>query len=118
MMNLRQALFFLFIVSLPLSISAQNDVWMSNGPYGGNVRTIALDKSNESIIYLGLETAGVWKSIDAGATWNPVNQGLPDLRVQVAKVDPVLNNVVYVGTRYGGFYKSTDGGNTWRESNA
>ena len=77
--------------------------------------------TGESDIRLDLGSGdGVYKSVDAGATWK--NVGLKDSR-QISRivVDPTNPDIVYVGAlghAYGpsperGVYKSTDGGTTW-----
>lgn len=44
--------------------------------------------------------------------WTAVNNGLPDLDVQVVAVDPVDRNTVYAGGS-GGLFRSVDGGASW-----
>ncbi|ADB33908.1 glycosyl hydrolase BNR repeat-containing glycosyl hydrolase [Kribbella flavida DSM 17836] len=63
----------------------------------------------------------VFRSRDAGATWEPLTKGLPD----VPSYAPVLRDAlcvdagspagVYVGTRDGCVYASADAGDTWTE---
>jgi photosystem II stability/assembly factor-like uncharacterized protein len=63
--------------------------------------------------------AGVYKSTDAGKTWDRLAGGLPEGpsgRIALA-VSPQKPDVVYaayqVSGRNGGFYRSEDGGKTW-----
>jgi photosystem II stability/assembly factor-like uncharacterized protein len=63
--------------------------------------------------------SGIWKSTDAGATWNKINSGLPsgDKGKIGMAVSPIRPNVLYAiveatGNR-GGFYKSENGGQNW-----
>lgn len=58
--------------------------------------------------------AGVFLSTDAGATWNPINTGLPNLSVQCLLVD---GSDLYAGMNPGGVFISTDLGNSWNEAN-
>ncbi len=73
--------------------------------------------------YFGAVDGGVWESLDAGRTWNPIfdRQDIGSIgAIAVAPSDP---RTIYVGTgeadmrsdiAYGnGMYKSTDGGKTW-----
>lgn len=63
----------------------------------------------------------VYRSRDAGATWEPLSNGLPDTPAYA----PVLRDAlctdtadqagVYVGTRDGCVYASADGGDNWAE---
>jgi len=74
--------------------------------------------------YAGYTGGGVWKTGDAGLSWNPVSDGFFEAgsvgAIAVADSDP---NVVYVGTGSAcprgnissgiGVYKTTDAGKTW-----
>jgi photosystem II stability/assembly factor-like uncharacterized protein len=44
----------------------------------GNGERMAVDPNDGNIIYLGTRQAGLWKSIDRGATWNRV-ESIPDV---------------------------------------
>ena len=76
--------------------------------------------------YMGATGGGVWKTTDAGTTWENISDGYFNTTgigdVTVAPSDP---NVIYVGTgespvrgvktSHGdGIYKSTDAGKSWR----
>ena len=71
---------------------------------------------------------GVYKSTDAGNTWNALTIGLTDLHVSTLAVDPRTPTTLYAGAtdlcsycldaRGGGVLKSTDGGATWQTFNA
>ncbi len=70
----------------------------------------------------GPESA-IYKSTDAGVTWNKVRAGLPtgDMgRIGLA-VSPVDSNVVYAtiesGDRKGGIFRSSDRGGSWEKRN-
>jgi photosystem II stability/assembly factor-like uncharacterized protein len=70
----------------------------------------------------GPESA-IYKSTDAGATWNKVRAGLPTTdmgRIGLA-VSPVDSNVVYAtieaGDRKGGIFRSSDRGGSWERRN-
>jgi photosystem II stability/assembly factor-like uncharacterized protein len=91
---------------------------------------IALDPTNDNIVYVGTGEAnssgdsydgfGVVKSTNGGATW--IHLGLEETRhIGKIVVDPLNTNNVYVaamGTLFSGnpdrgVYKSTNGGATW-----
>lgn len=64
---------------------------------------------------------GIFKSVDGGGTWNPINNGLKNLYVGSLYISPVDSNTLLAGTGYamsedegGGIYRSTDGGLTWQ----
>lgn len=91
---------------------------------GGRVDDFAVVESNPSIVYAGLASGGVWKTINGGTTWTPIfdNEDVPTIGdVTVAPSNP---DIVWVGTgepnnrqssSWGnGVYKSTDGGRSWK----
>ena len=102
--------------------AAGTDAWISNGPPGASVYSLAPAPSNPSIVYAGTGR-GVWKARRGGASWQAASAGLPVDRVQSLAVDPTNANVVYAGTLtpFGvpsvGVFKSTDGGTSWVEAN-
>jgi photosystem II stability/assembly factor-like uncharacterized protein len=70
----------------------------------------------------GPESA-IYKSTDAGATWNRLRAGLPpgDMgRIGLA-ISPVDSNVIYAtiesGDRRGGIFRSSDRGGSWEKRN-
>jgi photosystem II stability/assembly factor-like uncharacterized protein len=98
--------------------------WREIGPMrGGRVRALAGVPSQPATFYFGMVNGGVWKTTDAGATWQSMWDSQPTGSVgsiAVAESDP---NVVYVASGEGlqrpdlstgdGVYKSTDAGKTW-----
>jgi len=95
------------------------------GPYrGGRVTAVAGHAAHPFTFYFGSTGGGVWKTTDAGQTWNNISDDYFAVgsigAVTVAPSDP---NVLYVGTGSAdprgnvsagkGLYKSTDGGDTW-----
>ena len=91
------------------------DAWTTNGPEGGSISSLAIDRSNPDIIYAGT-IAGVSKSTDGGLTWNAFNTGISSTYIAAIAIDPSNPNTVHAGTDVGVF-KSTDGGPTWSASN-
>jgi photosystem II stability/assembly factor-like uncharacterized protein len=92
-------------------------VWSSNGPEGGNIRTLAIDPSNPDTLYAGTWGQGVFKSTDGGASWSAASNGLTDdstLTIHTLTIDPVTPTTLYAGTS-GSIFKSTDGGGNWSE---
>jgi photosystem II stability/assembly factor-like uncharacterized protein len=99
--------------------------WRSIGPYrGGRVTAVAGVPGQPRVYYLGATGGGVWKTEDAGATWNPITDGFVKTgsvgAIALAPSDP---RVVYVGmgeadirsnfSHGDGVYKSVDAGKTW-----
>jgi hypothetical protein len=100
--------------------------WRQIGPFrGGRVLAVAGVTTQPQVYYFGATGGGVFKTTDAGATWNPVSDGQfanGDVgSIAVSESDP---NTVYVGMGEAcirgnaspgdGVYKSTDAGKTWK----
>ncbi|MCL5674864.1 MAG: hypothetical protein M1501_03870 [Candidatus Omnitrophica bacterium] len=99
--------------------------WVSLGPnnIGGRIRSIWIDPQNSNHILVGSVGGGLWVSSNAGASWNPVNDFLPNLSICTIAQNPV-NGYLYAGTGEGfyngdairgyGIFYSTDNGSTWQ----
>ncbi len=106
---------------------------ISDGFFGGSIGAIAVSKSDKNVIYIGggektvrgnvSSGYGVWKSEDAGKTWQSL--GLKKSRhVSRIAIHPTNANIVYaavLGNIYKpsserGIYKSMDGGKTWKKT--
>src|SRR5712691_9361457 len=84
--KLGSRLLALFLLLNSVAAFAGLGVWTTNGPEGGPIRSIAVDPNNPSILYVGTVGAehgggGVFKSINKGLTWTPVNNGLTFMEV-------------------------------------
>ena len=98
---------------------------------------VAIDPSNPDIVYAaayqrrrhvftlidGGPESAIYKSTDAGATWNKLKSGLPTVdmgRIGLA-VSPADPNVVYATIEAadgkGGIFRSNDRGATWEKRN-
>ena len=105
----------------------------SAGPnnVGGRTRALAIDVTDENVIFAGGVSGGLWRSTNMGSTWNRVSSrtDLPNIRSIVQDTRPGRENTWYYGTgeifpggsagapgapyRGNGIYKSTNGGITW-----
>ena len=47
----------------------------TNGPFGGDVRALAIDSATNNI-YVGLNNGGVYMSSNNGGSWSNINNGL------------------------------------------
>jgi hypothetical protein len=64
----------------------------------GRVMTIAVDPTNNAVIYIGAASSGVWKTVNGGASWQPVFDTQGSFSIGWVTVDPKHPNVVWVGT--------------------
>jgi photosystem II stability/assembly factor-like uncharacterized protein len=103
--------------------------WQYLGPTNISARAtdIAVAERNGSRrIYVAYATSGVWKTDDAGATWQAVFEHEASTSIGDIAVAPSNPDIVWVGTGEAnlfrasmagvGVYKSTDGGRTFAHS--
>ncbi|MFN2385340.1 MAG: WD40/YVTN/BNR-like repeat-containing protein [Thermoanaerobaculia bacterium] len=102
------------VVSLALSFlgGVAEGQWRRAGLDGTIVTALAVDPSNASTIYAGTSQAGLWKSVNGGATWSASGSGYTGDIVTALLIDPSSPNVLYVGSNVGVF-KSINAGATW-----
>ena len=100
------------VLSLSPAAARAASPWVPIGPSGGIVSFVASAPSAPQILYAASPTGGVFSSPDSGESWQAVDSGLADLRVQCLAVSPADPRVVYAGTTSGAF-KTTDGGASW-----
>lgn len=69
-------------------------------PFGDfSVLDLAIDtRGGETVLYAATRVDGVFRSIDQGATWEPVGEGLPILMVDFVEVDWRFAGGVLAGT--------------------
>jgi hypothetical protein len=95
------------------------------GPFrGGRTVGAAGIPDQPNTFYVGVNNGGVWKTTDAGRTWNPIFDSESTGSVGTLALAPSDPNVIFVGSGEGlrrpdlstgnGIYKSTDAGKTWR----
>ena len=106
-------------------------------PWSGAVEAIAPHPANANIMFAGTVNGGVWRSVDAGANWEPLTDQFPSLAIGALVISthdnagnpvtggtPVENLVLYAGTgatsNFGGaggqsvgVLRSVNGGDTW-----
>jgi photosystem II stability/assembly factor-like uncharacterized protein len=98
--------------------------WRSIGPHrGGRSLAVTGVREQPDLFYFGSVDGGVWRTNDAGRTWNPIFDSQPIGSIGAIAVAPSNPEVIYVGSGevdmrsnigYGdGMYKSTDAGKSW-----
>jgi len=98
--------------------------WRLLGPFrGGRVLTVAGVPGQPRHFYFGAVNGGVWETLDAGRTWQPIFDGQAVGSIGALAVAPSDPNVIYVGTgeadmrsdiaQGDGMYRSDDAGRHW-----
>ena len=92
--------------------------WRLIGPHrGGRVTAVSGIAGNTQIYYMGTPGGGVWKTTNAGRTWEPIFDQAHVASIGDVVVAPSDPRVVYVATGEqtdgNGLWKSTDAGATW-----
>ena len=110
-----------------VAVHDQLSGWEFAGPVnlGGRISAVAMHPSDMSTIYIGAASGGIFKSEDAGLSWDPVFDDAMSLSIGDVEIAPSDPDILYVGTgesnagggslAYDGFgiYRSDDAGNTW-----
>jgi photosystem II stability/assembly factor-like uncharacterized protein len=81
------------------------------------ISNIVFDPSDPDVIYVSMNTAGIYKSIDGGVSWRPAHRGLDHVWIVSLTIDPENPHVLYAGSAFGGIYKTIDGGDHWQAEN-
>ncbi len=100
--------------------------WRSIGPAmtSGRIADFAVNPNNPKEYYAAVASGHVWKTQNAGITWDPVFDNYGSYSIGVVTMDPNNHSVVWVGTGennhqralgYGnGVFKSMDGGKSFQ----
>ncbi len=123
-----QTMFFVIGQTKSDSLSSlMKDITFRNiGPafMSGRIADIALHPENENIWYVAVGSGGVWKTENAGTTWQSLFDKQRSYSIGCITVDPNNPHTIWVGTgenvggRHVGFgdgiYVSYDDGKTWK----
>ena len=93
-------------------------------PGTGRINQMAIDPNNNQVWYAGAPSGGLWKSFDAGQSWDPIFDEYPQIGVSGIAIDETNTDIIYIATgdddaldSYSiGVMKSTDAGLTWQET--
>jgi photosystem II stability/assembly factor-like uncharacterized protein len=99
--------------------------WLGPGNIGGRIRSIVIHPMTPKTMWLGAVDGGVWKTLNGGASWFPLDDFMANMSVSSLVLDPANPDVIYAGTgeyyfaygrvRGAGVFKSVDGGKTWSQ---
>ncbi|QTE22087.1 VPS10 domain-containing protein [Polaribacter cellanae] len=99
--------------------------WRNIGPFrGGRSAAVTGVSGKANLFYMGATGGGVWKTTDAGNTWQNISDGFFGGSVGSVAVSESDNNVMYVGmgektvrgnvSSGDGIWKSVNAGKTWK----
>ena len=121
----------LSVSASPLAAQSTQDAlfqdlrWRNIGPanMAGRVTDIEAVESDFTTVYVAAASGGVWKSVNAGTTWEAIFEGYGTANVGDIAIFQPDPNIIWVGTGESctrnsvgwgdGVYKSTDGGATF-----
>lgn len=100
--------------------------WRNIGPFRGGRSAAATGVPGKpNLFYFGATGGGVWRTTDAGNTWENISDGYFGGSIGAVAVSEWDNNVIYVGggektvrgnVSYGyGMWKSVDAGKSWQQ---
>ncbi|GAB4401550.1 MAG: hypothetical protein OHK0053_24390 [Microscillaceae bacterium] len=98
--------------------------WRCIGPYrGGRSAAVAGVPGQPNLYYFGATGGGVWRTTDAGASWQNISDGYFGGSIGAVAVSEADPNIIYVGggektvrgnVSHGlGIWKSVDAGKSW-----
>ena len=99
--------------------------WRLLGPFrGGWATAVAGHPDKITTFYFGSADGGVWKTDNAGSTWQPLFDQQGSASIGALSIAPSNPDVIWVGTGQiqqrwdiadgDGVYRSTDGGQNWQ----
>ena len=103
----------------------QASQWKSIGPFKwrpgntpcnpgiGRINNFAVEPKNQQLIYACSETGGIWKSTDAGQSWEAKGDDLEIMDIRGIGISPADNNTVFFIDKEANILKSTNGGDSW-----
>ena len=90
----------------------------------GRIADIAINPDNENEWYVAVGSGGVWKTVNAGTTWQPLTDNQSFYSTGSITIDPNNTNTIWLGTGENvggrhvgvgkGVFLSLDGGKTWK----
>ncbi|HYG10272.1 MAG TPA: carboxypeptidase regulatory-like domain-containing protein, partial [Pyrinomonadaceae bacterium] len=99
--------------------------WEDIGPgnVGGRSRALLVNPTDPNIMYTAGVAGGIWKSVNAGAAWAPLDDFMANIAVTCLAFDPLNPDIIWAGTGEGffnadavrgaGIFRSTNAGANW-----
>ncbi|GAB2765143.1 WD40/YVTN/BNR-like repeat-containing protein [Salinimicrobium soli] len=100
--------------------------WRNVGPFrGGRSAAVTGVPGKANLFYFGSSGGGVWRTTDAGNTWENISDGYFGGSIGAVAVSESDHNVIYVGggektvrgnvASGNGMWKTVDAGKTWKQ---
>jgi photosystem II stability/assembly factor-like uncharacterized protein len=107
------------VLGAPRPSALGAEAWIPSGPPGGDVRSLAADPRDPRVLYLGTADGVLYRSADAGQSWQRLSPGFPKRGVSLDDLEVDPDGVVYVAYwevtgQGGGVARSADGGRTFK----
>lgn len=82
---------------------------------GKSAQSLAVDPHNPTRVYCGTGGNGLWRSEDAGQSWQPAGPGLAYNDITAVAASPTEPGVVVAGTEPSAVFRSENGGESWTD---
>jgi photosystem II stability/assembly factor-like uncharacterized protein len=116
------------IVEMKKSSPYKELKWQFLGPVNVSGRctdvAVVASKGGNNTIYAATASAGLWRTVNEGTTWEPIFDNAPALAIGDVALAPSNPDIIWVGTGEAniyrssqagcGVYKSSDGGKNWQ----
>lgn len=111
---------------LPENLSLSGLKFRSIGPavFSGRITDFAVNPAKKSEYYAAVASGGVWKTENAGISWEPIFDGQGSYSIGCVAINPFNPHEIWIGTgennsqrsvSYGdGIYRSRDDGKSWK----
>ncbi|MBA4368247.1 MAG: hypothetical protein C0403_11505 [Desulfobacterium sp.] len=100
-----------------IGFSIPMEALSKRGYIDGLATNVELDPLSDDTFYVGTNGYGVYKTVNAGKSWSPMNQGLTTPYIKgpgALRVHPRLPGTLFASTQTGGIYKSINGARSWQ----
>lgn len=101
-------------------VRQHNGEWIVDPQLAGlATQCVAVDPQQPAEVYCGTSGQGLWRSNDAGRSWENVGTTIIHEQVTSVAISPLERSngqsVIYAGTEPSSIFRSADGGATWRD---